>query len=212
MPEPVLDTMVLQALGFGHPRGLTILQAALSIARLRVPAEIYNQDEDVVPLDRGDRGISEFGRGIRFARRQVDELPAPDGARYQHWLVNAQQIARHITDEELVVTSLTIEELQYRDALTASYGIGRGEAACLALAQREQSAALFISSDDQACKVAQAITVPYLTLVDVLEQWITTVRPSMDLFEELIAGMASARFRVSAADDERLRMLVRGEP
>jgi predicted nucleic acid-binding protein len=209
MPEAVLDTMVLQALGFGHPDGLAILLTALNAARVQIPAEIYSQDEDSLPIERADRGIGEFGRGLRFARRQARELTAAEAARYQRWLANAQQLALHIASGELMIAVLDPAETQRREALVTQYGIGRGEAACLVVAKRHDYPALFVSSDEVACRVAQAISVPYITLVDVLEQWIARSKPSRELFDELIDGMALARFRLSTTSLEELRRQLR---
>jgi len=41
-----------------------------------------------------------------------------------------------------------------------TYGIGRGEAACLVLAQRHGAPALFVSADQEACEVADEIGIP----------------------------------------------------
>ena len=49
----------------------------------------------------------------------------------------------------------TLDEVPSREALRQQYGIGRGEAARLTLVERDHSKAIFLSSDDAACKVAQ---------------------------------------------------------
>lgn len=205
MSDPVLDTMVLQALGCGHPSGLSILFRALNVSRLRFPPEVYNQDEDSVPLERRDRGISEFGRGLRFARRRASDLPASEASRYRTWLENAGQIGEYLEAGQLVIDSLEIPGLQQRENLKARFGIGTGEAACLALALEDAAPAIFVSSDQNACRVAARIGVPFLTLFDVLDRWIATTQPASTYFEEIVAGMVQARFQVPDANLQILR-------
>ena len=74
------------------------------------------------------------------------------------------------------------------------YGIGRGEAACLVLVQRDASTAVFLSSDGNACQTAQALGVSFLTIPDILTQWVCNTHPSLSLFQQLIEGMRNARF------------------
>ncbi len=70
----------------------------------------------------------------------------------------------------------------------------RGEAACLVLAQRDAGTAVLLSSDEIACQAAQALGISFLTIPDILTQWIYNTQPSPSVFQELIEGMRSARF------------------
>ncbi len=93
---------------------------------------------------------------------------------------------------------MTLEELPRREALRTQYGIGRGESACLVLAERYQSQAVFLSSDAAACQVAQALGLSYLTLLDVLEAWVDQIKPPLELFDALLSGMRAAKFSPKA--------------
>lgn len=50
MPEFILDTVVLRVMSFAHRDGLDILLQALGTQVTRCLAEVYNRDEDAVPL------------------------------------------------------------------------------------------------------------------------------------------------------------------
>lgn len=209
MSEPVLDTMVLQALGFGHPNGLSILFETLSVPLCRLPPEVYNRDEESVPLSQPDRELSELARGLRFAQRRAHRLPPDEAARFHRWLENARQIRARLDNGTLRIDALKIASLRLREELVAEHGIGRGEAACLALALETDSAAVFVSSDEEACQLAGHLDVPYLTIVDVLERWISVSRPDLAYAVEFIDGMAEARFRLSESDRQRLEWMLR---
>lgn len=208
MSEPVLDTMVLQAFGFGHPDGFCILFEALGESVLRFPPEVYDLDEASVPLDKPDRGLSELASGLRFAQRQVERLPHDESARYRRWLDHARQIRDLITADWLRIDVLSIESLRIRAALMDEHGIGRGEAACIALAIEEEAPAVFVSSDQKACRVAEQLDVPYVTIVQLLERWILSTSPNLADVIDLLDGFASARFQVSDLDRERLLRLL----
>lgn len=205
MPEPVLDTVVLRVLAFAHPNGLDILLEALNVTRARFPAEVYHRDEASLPLAQSDEGLSELARGIRYAQRQVLTLPPVQAARYQTWLTNATQLSQHLEQKSLLVEPLTVEELPHRESLRAQYGIGRGEAACLVLAERYQSQAVFLSSDEVACQVASSLRIAHLTLPEVLEAWVDQRQPKLELFDAVISGMRTAKFGLPASFVRQLR-------
>ena len=194
MPEYVLDTVALRTMAFAHPRGVGILLEALAASSARLPAEVYNQDEVQLPLSAPDDVLSELARGIRFARRQIGSLPAPGAQRYRTWLENASQLASHLEAGRLLIDPLTIEEITRRESLREDYGIGRGEAACLVLVDRYQARGVFLSSDEPACKVAKQLGFAYVTLAQVLENWVDRTKPTEDTLDELIAGMRMAKF------------------
>ena len=185
----VLDTVVLRVLVFAHPQGISILMEALNAKQACFPCEVYNQDEDNLPLSALDDDLSELARGLRYAQRGVLSRP-----RLQTWLENATQLSRHLQSGSLFTLPLTLEELPKREELMRVYGIGRGEAACLVLAQRDAGTAVFLSSDEIACQAAQALGISFLTIPDILAQWIYNTQPSPSVFQELIEGMRSARF------------------
>jgi predicted nucleic acid-binding protein len=208
-PGPVLDTVALRVMAFAHPTGLDILLAALAVPLVRCPAEVYNRDEAVYPLSQADQDLSELARGLRFAQRQVAARSAADAARYQAWLANAAQLAAHLSRGTLVVDPLQVAELPERERLQENHGIGRGEAAGLVLALRQRALVVFVSSDEHACRVAQALGIRFLTLVDVLAAWLDRVQPTAAQFEALVDGMRQARFALppEAAQDLRRRLV-----
>jgi predicted nucleic acid-binding protein len=207
MPEdmpPVLDTVVLRVMAFAHPDGLDILLIALGVSQARFPAEVYNQDEDTLPLTAHADTLSELARGLRYARRRAEALPAAQAGRYRAWLENARQLPPHLERGSLFVDPLEIEDLPRREALMRTFGIDLGEAACLVLAARSRAPALFLSADEAACRAAQAQDIPYLTLLDVLEAWVKQQRPSRLELEVLIRGVKGAKYGLSATFVQRL--------
>lgn len=194
MPERVLDTVILRVLAFAHPRGIEILLAALEAPIARFPTEVYNRDEDALPLTDRDEQLSELARGLRFAQRQMRDRPSHEADRFRAWLENARQLADHLTRGTLLVDPLSVDELPHREELMDRFGIGRGEAAALVLAERYGAEAVFLSSDDDACQAAKALGIGYLTLVDVLGRWIDRIVPTMGEFDDLVAGMRAAKF------------------
>lgn len=190
----VLDTVVLRVLVFAHPQGISILMEALNTKQACFPCEVYNQDEDNLPLSALDDDLSELARGLRYAQRGVLSRPRLQAQRLQTWLENATQLSDHLQSGSLFTLPLTLEELPKREELMRVYGIGRGEAACLVLAQRDAGTAVFLSSDEIACQAAQALGISFLTIPDILAQWIYNTQPSPSVFQKLIEGMRSARF------------------
>lgn len=205
MAPPVLDTMVLQAFVFGHPDGGAVLLDALAVRAARFPAEVYNADEDQLPPGAGDGALSEFARGIRYARRKIATLPQPQAERFATWLRNARQLPPLLERGSFYVDPLDVGELPQREALSARFGIGRGEAACLTLALRQEANAVFLSSDAKACKAARDLGVAFLTVVDVLESWVGRVRPAERDLDALIDGLAAAKFSLGRQEEDRLR-------
>lgn len=191
---PVLDTVVLQAFGFGHPRGIETLLKILQVNRARFPAEVYNGDEDVLPSSEDDEDLSELARGLRYARRQVRTQPPHEGERYQSWIENASQIKEHLRGGHLEIDPLQTEELLEREELMEAYGLGRGEAACLVLARRYSVPAVFVSGDQEACEVADKIGISRITIRDALKKWVNVFYPSTSDFDSMVEGLRRAKF------------------
>lgn len=205
MADPVLDTVVLQVFGFGYPHGLDLLVQVLGVEQARFPAEVYNEDEEALPLYRGDEELSELARGLRYAQRRVKEAPQKEATRYQRWLDNATQLFRHLNEGTLYIDSLNVDDLLRREMLMDQYGIGRGEAACITLAERHRVQAVFVSADEQACRVAQEEGLPCTTIHDILERWVNVFQPERDEFDALITGMREARYDPGEGFVEALR-------
>jgi predicted nucleic acid-binding protein len=206
--NPILDNVVLRVMAFAHPNGLNILLQALSAPCLYIPAEVYNRDESTLPINQRDINLSEFARGLRYATRQTQTLPISQANRYQTWLDRAAQVTQHLDNSSLQIQTLTLAELNERDIIQNSHQMGRGESACIVLAQRHNLKAVFLSSDTKACRVAQSLGVDYLTLLDILERWINQIHPSFKAFETLIEGMQSAKFSLKEAELSKLRQLL----
>ena len=190
--EPVLDTVVLQAFGFGHPTGIKTLLRVVQAQRARFPAEVYNGE--TLPLDEDNEDLSELARGLHYAQRQIRTRPATEAARFHEWIDNASQLDEHLRDGTLEIDPLQTEELPERERLMGEYGIGRGEAACLVLAQRHSAPAVFVSADQEACEVADEIGVPRTTIRDLLEKWVNVFQPAVEDFDEMTRGLRRARF------------------
>ena len=207
MPELVLDTVVLRVMAFAHPNGITILLAALDAPNARFPAEVYNRDEDALPIGADDAELSELARGLRYARRQAASLPSDQAQWFAVWIQHATQITGHLAKRSLLIDPLTVGELALRERYRADYGIGRGEAACLVLARRYEAGAVFLSSDEVACQAARTLLLPVLTLPDVLTAWVGRLTPTVAEVDQLVAGMRAARFGLTSefCDDLRRR-------
>jgi len=208
MPEagpPVIDTVVLRVMAFAHPEGLDILLRALNAPKGRFPAEVYNRDEDVLPLTAHDDALSELARGLRYARRRAKTLPTAQAERYREWVENARQLPPHLERGSFYVDPLEVNDLPKREALMGEFGIDLGEAACLVLAARSQVPALFLNADEAACRAARAKSVPYLTLLDVLEAWVERERPAVSELERLLDGMRRAKYSLRIDIIERLK-------
>lgn len=192
-------------MAFAHPNGIAILLAAVSAARGRFPGEVYNLDEDDLPADADDVELSELARGLRYARRQAASLPPADAQPYITRLERVAQISSHLARGTLVIDPLTVDELLLRERYRIDYNIGRGEAACLVLAHRYEAGVVFVSSDAPACRVADTLGVPYLTLQDVLTAWVDRLRPTVAEINALVVGMRAARFGLTQEFVEALR-------
>ena len=190
--EPVLDTMVLQAFGFGHPEGIETLLRTLLVKRARFPAEVYNGE--TLPLTEEDEDLSELALGLRYAERQIRTRPWDEAERFHEWIENASQLKAHLRDGTLEIDPLYTEELPEREDLMETYGIGKGEAACLVLAQRHSAPAVFVSADQEACEVADEIGIPRVTIRDLLERWVNVFSPPVEDFDAMIEGLRQARF------------------
>lgn len=83
MPEPVLDAVALRVLAFAHQQGIAIMLCALDVPRALIPAEVYDRDEEQLPLFAPDEDLSEVARGMRFARRRAETEPNAPAARYR---------------------------------------------------------------------------------------------------------------------------------
>ncbi|MBD2182793.1 hypothetical protein H6S82_16125 [Planktothrix sp. FACHB-1355] len=210
MSTTILDTVVLRVMSFAHPRGIDILLETLNISSARFPAEVYNRDENSRPLEEEDEGLSELAIGLRYAQRQSQQLPLAEAQRYHIRLRNAQQLPRHFKQGSLIVETLTVEELDDREILQKKYlKCHKGEAACLVLAKRYQGQAVFLSSDDGACKVAKDLGIPYLTLEDILQAWVEQKQPTSEEFDRLVNGMKNAAYNPKAFLEELRRKLQR---
>jgi hypothetical protein len=190
--EPVLDTMVLQAFGFGHPEGIETLLRILLVERARFPAEVYNGE--TLPLTEDDEDLSELALGLDYAERQIRTRPWVEAERFESWIDNASQLEEHLRGGSLEIDPLRVEELPEREDLMETYGIGRGEAACLVLAQRHGAPAVFVSADQEACEVADEIGIPRATIRDLLERWVNVFSPPVEEFDAMIEGLRRARF------------------
>lgn len=208
MSKFVLDTVVLRVFAFAHPQGIDILLAALNTPQAVFPSEVFNLDEDSLPPDASDENLSELARGLRYARRQVQSQPGLSGQRFQARLENATQVPRHIQAGSLFIESLELEEIPRREQLIKIYGIGRGEAACLTLAERNTSIAIFLSSDEAACRVAQILSISYLTIPDILTEWIRRAKPTPEFVQDLIDGMRNAKFAIPDTVYQELQQLL----
>ena len=204
MWEPVLDTVVLRVMAYAHPAGIAILLDALGVARARLPDEVYNRDEDTLPLGENDRSLSELARGLRFARQQTQLPTSTRSQRYASWLRNAAQLTEHLDDGTLVIEALRPDDAALRDDLKARLRIGRGEAAALALARRKDARLIFLSSDADACLVARDLGLRYLTLEDVLLAWVERQQPQPEEIAALVLGFRSAKYGLT---DEFVRDL-----
>jgi|GEM_PF-2956756 len=196
MSKFVLDTVVLRAFAFAHPQGVDILLSALKTSMAYLPPEVYNQDENSLPPNVSDEDLSELARGLRYAQRQVQTLPRLQGQRFQVRLQNATQIPRHIQAGSLFIEPLQIEELPRRESLGRSYGIGRGEAACLVLSERMLLTSVFLSSDQRACQAAADLSISFLTIPDILTDWVSEMHPPRELVQNLVDGMCNASFKI----------------
>lgn len=186
-------------MAFVHPHGVAFLLQAVGAVRARFPAEVYNLDEDALPLSEDDAALSEFARGLRYARRQAASLPLPDAELYATRLAHAAQVRDHLALASLARDPLTVDDLLLREQYRDTFGIGRGEAACLVLARRYGATALFVSSDATACQISGDLGVAHITLPQVLAAWVDTTRPTLAELDALIAGMRAARFGLSQA-------------
>lgn len=208
MPEHVLDTVALQAMAFAARDGIEILLQGLGASKARLPTEVYNRDEESLPLTAVDDELSEFARGLRYAKRQTTLLPAAEGERYSTWLRNAEQLGQHLDGGSLVIDPLIGDELLRREELMQRHGIGRGEAACIALVERYHAAGVFLSSDDEACAVARQLGLAYVTVPDILDAWVKRRRPTLERLDVLIAGLRSAKFGLKPELMQRLRQVI----
>jgi predicted nucleic acid-binding protein len=205
---PVLDTNILRSFVFAHPSGLEVVLRGLRCAVAQTPLEVYARDEENAGLEQTDEDFSELARGLRMARRKARDLPSTEALRYQTWITNAQQRVQHLERGSLLLCPLTVPELLERDRLQRTHLIGRGEAACLVLAQRADAPAVFVSEDDEACKLAVQLGVRIVMRQALLIRWLEDIQPSIDQLEVLILGLERARFTLSARDAQALRAMV----
>lgn len=142
MRDPVLDVGLLRFVAFTPPVGLPGLLATIAAASARVPAEVYNGDEDAnLPID--DIGLSVLARDIQTLRHQTVA---------QHWTVSLRD---HLEEGSLIIEVLDVQELPRREQLQDRYGIGRGEAASLVLAERDDAAVVYLSPSGPAFNAAR---------------------------------------------------------
>lgn len=102
--------------------------------------------------------------------------------------------------------------LPRREQLKTNYGIGIGESACLVLAERDAHTAVFLSSDADACiKAARDLNISFLTIPDILIQWVRQRQPNLDLLQELVDGMRNASFALKNSDYQQLLRILENE-
>lgn len=154
MREPVLDPGILRFAILRLTDGLSSLLAAVAASAVRVPAEVYNGDEDE-PLPIEDVGLSVLARDIRALRRQADNLHWSRSQRERAALRNAERLWDHLEDGSLIIDDLRPDELPRRERLQDHYGIGRGEAASLVLAERHGVALVYLSPGGLVSDVAR---------------------------------------------------------
>jgi predicted nucleic acid-binding protein len=184
--------MILQAFGFGHPTGIETLLQILQAERARFPAEVYNGE--TLPLAEDDENLSELALGLDYAERQIRTRPWIEAERFEGWIDNASQLEEHLRGGTLEIDPLYTEELPEREDLMETYGIGKGEAACLVLARRHGAPAVFVSADQEACQVADEIGIPHTTIRDLLERWVNVFSPSIEDFDAMVEGLCQAKF------------------
>lgn len=166
MLEPVLNVEILRVAAFTRPDGFQRLLGAVAARTTRVPAEVYNRDESDLPLTADDGQLSELAKSLRYVQRRAESRRWPDAQPDHVRLMNAAQLASHIAHGSLVVDPLMPDELPRREDLRERYGIGRGEAACLVLAQRYGAEVVFLSPGGVASRAAESEGVRYLALRD----------------------------------------------
>ena len=185
----ILDTVALRAFAFAHPEGLSLLMDFLDSPRLYFAREVYAFDENA---DLSDDEVSELARGLRYARRKKE-------LRHSIWLENATQLGPLREKKKIVVLKLNLPLTRERLRLQDTYGIGRGEAATIALAHRIGSTAVFLSSDGKAVHAARELGVETLTLVEVLDLGTRRGIPC-SVLEELLQGLHQAKFGLKQED------------
>jgi hypothetical protein len=163
--EPVLDGSMLRAVAFNLASGLSGLLAAMAALAARVPPEIYNGDEDA-PLPAGDVGLSILARDIQAVRRQVSGRHWARSQRERAALRNAERLRDYLVDGSLIVDPLRPTELPRREHLQDRYGIGRGEAASLVLAERYGVEVVYLSPDGLAYEAARCEGVRSIAIRD----------------------------------------------
>lgn len=154
MREPVLDAAVLRAVAFG-PGGLPRLLTALAAPAARVPPEVYDGAVALTPPAVGGPGPSTLGRDLQALERRADRIHWARAQREREALRHAARLPDHVADGALIIDPLWPEELPRREDLRSRYGIGRGEAASLVLAQRYGAQAVYLSEDGVACRAAR---------------------------------------------------------
>lgn len=155
MREPVLGAGILRAVAFTMPRGLPGLLAALVARAARVPAEVYNGDEDARLAD-DDISLSALAREIRVVRRQAGGWPWANSPWEHVALRRAARLQRHLADGSLRIDALRLTELPRREHLRNRYGLGRGEAASLVLAERHGVAVVYSAAAGLAADAARS--------------------------------------------------------
>jgi hypothetical protein len=51
-----------------------------------------------------------------------------------------------------------------------------------------------VSSDNEACQAAASLSVQYITVPELLKDWVHRHKPERTLVDELLKGMTDARF------------------
>lgn len=168
MPDPVLDTSTLTAAVFVQQGGMPTLLTSLSVPAARVPAEVYNADEDG-PLADDDVRLSALARDMRARRNILDQ---------QHWARTQrehaalrrghQQLQAALKDGHLIIELLTVHDLRRRDELQRRYDLSRAEAASLVLAERSRAALIFPSASGPAFEAAYQESISVIAIQDTM--------------------------------------------
>lgn len=208
LARPILDTNVLQHFAFAHPDGINILLKGIKNQSAYFPREIYNQDENELPLENHDVELSELARGLRYAKRRAMNPSDEKASRYQTWLNNSKQLPRHLERGSLIIAELVANEIPKREAVISQFGIAKGEAACLVLAQRFERVAVFTSMDNRALRAAEQLSIGVVSGLDVLMSYVKDQRPSEDFLRDFLEGLSNAGYRLRDTEIEQLFNLI----
>lgn len=67
---------------------------------------------------------------------------------------------------------------------------------------------VFLSSDEKACQVAKALNISFLTIPDILTDWVNEIHPPKELLQDLVDGMRNASFTIPEIFYQRLQEML----